>query len=128
MSAVRIAAVSHLTNMTKCPQCGGQDWITVDVCPQCLQKTTGPVTLRIHSCEKEEIVGEAIGDFLVRLAKSSVKASADDVERAQIIAAALERCGVYSIADLKKKVLDAPAEAAAAQRGPVGPGAMRDSE
>lgn len=38
----------------KCPQCGGEDWSTVDVCPGCLRQTTGPVTMRIHTCGTED--------------------------------------------------------------------------
>ena len=34
----------------ECPQCGGEDWKTVDICPGCIRKTSGPVTMRIHEC------------------------------------------------------------------------------
>jgi hypothetical protein len=36
----------------QCPQCGGDEWSKVEICPGCLRKTTGPVTMRIHECHQ----------------------------------------------------------------------------
>lgn len=44
----------------KCPQCGGEDWSTVDLCPGCIRKTTGPVTMRIHECPSEVVISMAV--------------------------------------------------------------------
>ncbi len=43
-----------------CPQCGGEDWSTVDICPGCLRKTSGPVTMRIHQCPNEPIISMTV--------------------------------------------------------------------
>jgi len=58
----------------KCPQCGGEEWSTVDVCPGCLRQTTGPVTMRIHECRPSDTEGYRKAYLEMEEARASRKA------------------------------------------------------